>query len=1285
MPKPLIKWLRFHAAWIYRVATWAVLLGGLVYVAIVIGVQYWLLPRIGDYRETLAQDLSAAAHQRITIGQLAGYWDGARLTLTLGDVVVYDKTDHPALMLKRIENSLSWWSFVYLEPRLHSIEIDQPSLSIARDRDGVISLAGIKINAAGGSGFSDWLLRQDHIVIRNAEISWQDDMRGAPRLDLKSVNFRLDSSGRRHRFGLQGVPPASLAAPIDVRGDLRGSTVSDLAQWSGRLFARLDYVDIAAWRAWIPFPVSFPRGVGAARVWADFEDGRPTGITADVELSQVKTQLGQELKELDLQFLKGRVEWEALPDGFKFETTRLSLATQDGLTIPATDFMLRYQQASGSRLERGELRANELRIERMFALADYLPLVAGVREQIASYAPTGKLYDVAVKWSGGWPQPQRYSIKSKFTALGLQPVGRLPGFSGLNGQIDGNELGGALYLDAGNATAELPRVFSDRLDFDSLMARVVWDRSGDQYDIKLNNIAFSNADIAGNVYGTYRTVVAGRGIIDLKGNVTRADARRVAHYIPLQVAESARHWLDNAFLAGEAEDVQLQLKGDLDRFPFADAKSGLLRVAIKVSGVTLDYAPGWPKIEGIAGNVLFENRRMSIAARDGHILNVKLAPVRAEIPDLDTHPKTLSVDGTAEGPTADFLTFLAESPALETVKYFTGKIKAEGQGRLLLKLVMPLDHSAPAHVVGGYQFIDNRLVGEDSLPPLERINGRLEFTETSVRVPNVTMSFLGGPATLTATTDTTGATHIAARGRADMENFQHSSGIPLWAKPLHGATDWKGTIVLNDKRQVDLVFESSLQGIISALPAPLAKIAADTSLPLKIERHAAKAPRERLSFSLGDIVAGQLTGREDAGVFRVERGGIVFGNGPGMAPGRNGVTVSGAIADLDFDGWVALLGGAGTRDMATLPAVTGLDLKIANVDFYDRPFHGLTLNGSGTSSGALHATLNGEEMSGEVNWRSAPEGKQLQAHFRQLTVPARVTTNTPNANETTVNAAEITDLPTLDLTADNFMFRDKVFGKLELLASPQNGDWRIEKLRVSNPDATLEIDGWWKDWLTAHSRTEANLHLEATDIGKLLARVGQPQGVKRGTAQLDGTLSWDGAPYNIDYKTMSGNLVIEAKKGQFTKLDPGVGRLLGILSLQSLPRRITLDFRDIFSEGLAFDNIIGAVKVNRGVASTDSFRIQSPSARIVMNGSVDLAEETQNLHVKVTPSVSDSLSIAGALIGGPIAGVATWVAQKLLKDPLDLMASYEYGITGTWSNPQVVKIEPYAQGLEKTP
>ncbi len=348
--------------------------------------------------------------------------------------------------------------------------------------------------------------------------------------------------------------------------------------------------------------------------------------------------------------------------------------------------------------------------------------------------------------------------------------------------------------------------------------------------------------------------------------------------------------------------------------------------------------------------------------------------------------------------------------------------------------------------------------------------------------------------------------------------------------------------------------------------------------------------------------------------------------------------------------------------------LAGLDVKFGALDVFGRRFNDLAISGS-AQAGVWQTTLVGRELVGEMTWRSQGKGKVI-ARMKNLVIPAA----TPDRPAPAADKDQPLELPALDIKADNFQIRQLNLGKLEVTAVPDGRDWKLEQLHITNPDATLNIEGVWQGWLT-QPRTMVNVRLDVNDIGKLLVRLGQPEGIKRGTAKLEGPLSWAGNPSELDYATLSGNFVLEANKGQFVKLDPGIGKLLGVLSLQSLPRRLSLDFRDIFSEGLAFDEIVGTVKVNRGIANTENFRIQGPAVRIQMSGDVDLARETQKLRVKVFPSMSDSLSVAGALIGGPIAGIATFVAQKLLKDPIDKIAAYEYDITGTWADPQVSKVD----------
>jgi uncharacterized protein YhdP len=251
-------------------------------------------------------------------------------------------------------------------------------------------------------------------------------------------------------------------------------------------------------------------------------------------------------------------------------------------------------------------------------------------------------------------------------------------------------------------------------------------------------------------------------------------------------------------------------------------------------------------------------------------------------------------------------------------------------------------------------------------------------------------------------------------------------------------------------------------------------------------------------------------------------------------------------------------------------------------------------------------------------------------------------------------------------------------GKLELKATPQERDWRIEQLKITNPESALNVEGVWQSWL-ANPRTAVNVRWDISDVGRTLTRLGYPEGVRRGTAVIGGSLAWNGGPQQLDYATLSGNFVLQSVKGQFLKMEPGIGKLLGVLSLQSLPRRLSLDFRDVFGEGFAFDEVLGAVKIDRGIANTDNFRISGPSARVVMSGAVDLNKETQNLRVKVNPHVSDGVSIVGAIAGGPIAGLAAFIAQKLLKDPLDEMTAFHYNVTGTWAEPVVARVEAPAR------
>jgi len=223
------------------------------------------------------------------------------------------------------------------------------------------------------------------------------------------------------------------------------------------------------------------------------------------------------------------------------------------------------------------------------------------------------------------------------------------------------------------------------------------------------------------------------------------------------------------------------------------------------------------------------------------------------------------------------------------------------------------------------------------------------------------------------------------------------------------------------------------------------------------------------------------------------------------------------------------------------------------------------------------------------------------------------------------------------------------------------------------PEARFTGTGQWSG--APARRMTLDFKLDLADSGALLQRLGMGRVLKGGKGQLAGQVAWTGSPLELDYPSLGGRLGVELDQGQFLKASAGAGRLLGVLSLQSLPRRLTLDFRDVFQEGFAFDNVTGDVRIDRGVAATDNLRMRGVSAAVFMEGSTDLRAETQDLRVVVVPEINaGAASLAYAAIN-PVIGLSTFLAQLFLRNPLAKAGTREFHVAGSWADPKVEPVD----------
>lgn len=1246
-----------------------------------------VLPGIDRYRVEIANAAGEMLGLPVSIAAIEGDWRSLRPSLHLADVVVSDAEGRPALHLPRVDATFSWTSILRLTPHFNRLEIRSPVLALRREADGGLYVAGIRVNQGGASGGAlDWLLAQGQIVVRDASLSWTDAQRGAPELLFERVEFRLDRRFGLHRFALRAQPPSALASELDLRGEMRRLSADDPTRAAGRFYVSLDRADLGAWRAWVDYPLPL-QGQGALRGWVELgerRDGpRAVSITADVALHAVNTRLEASLPELELTRLEGRLSASRRVDGFDVATRQLALETGDGLRVVPTDFELRVRDAVGGEAAQGSLNANRLDFAALAALAAHLPFEEAVRERLAAFDPQGELSALRLEWRGEPAAPQAWKLAAQFAGLGLAARDGLPGLGSLSGRVEGNERGGRFQLDSRNAHIDLPAVFaSSRLGFEVLRADGGWQRRDGRLEIALDSASFDNADAAGTASGLYWPEAGGAGEIDLQARLTRAEGTAVWRYLPNVVNRDTHAWVRNSIRRAVVPDARLRLKGRLDDFPFRDGKGQFL-VAIKVADGLLDYAAGWPVIDGINGEVRFEGPGMRIEATSASILGVGLQNVVADVPDLDVLPsEIMTITGRAAGATSDFLRFVAQSPVAGRIDHFTDGMRAEGNGVLDLKLVMPLRSAADSTVRGEYRFSANRLWVKEGLPPLEAASGRMSFTEDTLSIPEARATLFGEPLRLLAGTDKDGVVRFEASGSTSVAAL--AGALPAAGERvghhLSGSASWKADIRVG-RSGTSVLVSSALDGVSASLPEPLNK-RADEAWPLRVEfQQPSGGARASLSADLGDRFAARL--ERDGGEDAAWHGGVGI-----LQPARgadSGVMVSAAFDRLDLDAWrraLALYDGEAEQAAPSSgppPALrlSGVAMQAAQVRAFGQTLKQVSLSAQ-SDEGGWKARLASDIALGEFDWRHAGDGT-LNARFRHLTLGG-------DEQETPAAAAAAADdeapprrLPAVDIVAERFSLRGKELGRLEVLARNRAGVWQLEHLSVANPDGRLSGSGRWQ--ASGRQLTNLDFKLETQDVGRLSRRLGYPDAVRGGQATLDGKLSWQGAPTRLDIPSLSGSMSLEAGAGQFNKLEPGVGRLLGILSLQSLPRRITLDFRDVFSAGFAFDRISGSIEVSRGVMRTDDLEIRGPAARVRMRGSADIDAETQELRVAVQPTLSESVAVgAAAGLVNPVAGVVAYVAQKVLSDPIEKLFAYEYTITGTWADPVVRKSSDAAAG-----
>ncbi len=859
------------------------------------------------------------------------------------------------------------------------------------------------------------------------------------------------------------------------------------------------------------------------------------------------------------------------------------------------------------------LQATSLPLALLQRYAPFLPSMdTRLHELIAQTSPSGGLSDVHVELGAGG----QIRATAEVEKLQFSPWQRYPGLSGLSGHFAMDGSAAQLVIDSSDLELTWPHLFRRPLLLQSASGMVLLNRRNEQWRITCSDLQLANQDAHAALSFDSLFAPGTPPLVSLEARFGDGRAAAVPAYLPANIMSSASvQWLDKAIVDGRIASGRLLLHGRLDMFPFRQPH-GHFEVELDAEDVTLHYQDGWPELTQINGEVLFSGPGMAINARQARIYSSRLRKVRAGIADF--RKPVLQVEGEADASLADTLRFIRVSPLTSPEGGGLEQMRTKGDTQIALALAIPLSKAAaarnPLTVIGRAAFNGAELQVTDGVV-LSKLTGDLLFTERSFESKSIQGRLYDTPFKFQVFTEQVGEHRqvvVAGQGSATADALQRELDLPFLER-LKGETDWQSrvTIPFGNAGGSKLDLHSSLEGMAIDLPLPAAKSGSE-SRPLSVTWELGGGEVRTNSLAYGDLVS--TTWQQQAVPFKLLGADVTFGpvDEPVLLkPGM--IRLNGALEKVQFKEWLQ-----------------------------------------------LREELNKDEQGGSL----LPfEVKMQRLHL--LPSP------TPSPVEESSEPLLLKDISPINFAVNNFAYGDTKLGKVEFNLRPIDKKLLLDKLNITAQSFSAEASGQWDEG----GSTQVNLALSSSDFGRMMRELGFASVISDGKASAKGQLSWPGSPVAFSLGQLGGQVHVKIDEGKIEEVKPGAGKLLGLLSLQALPRRLFLDFSDLSGKGLQFSTLEGDIRFSEGDAFTQNLRLESLPANMLITGRTGLVSRDFDQLIAVVPNVSDTVSVAGGLAWGPQAAAILLVLQKLFQSNIDAATMIRYQLNGSWDEPKLTKLD----------
>ena len=1279
------------------------LAGILLPCAVVLGGARILLPEIRHYRPEIEGWAGRLAGRNVEIGSIDAYWNGWTPMFRIGDVrLAGNEAPEGAQTPSTIRfdgltfsiDPLDSLRSRTLQPR--GVIVSGASLTVVRRSDGTFSVRGLGAPSPGtsqpGGPFARWMSSLANLSLRSSQVLWIDEKRRRRPLPLTGVALHLDrKDGRRHVSGSFELPGAGRVDfrmdDVDFKTDGAGNPPAP--SWSGLIYASATNVDIGLFGLDVPpFGVQRVSGRLSGSVWSAWEQARLTEVEGTLRVQSPGITDGAGRRGFDE--VSASFKAERTSRGWTLATRDFVIATSNG-SWPPSSAGVHWTAPRGGREGVVVVSADFARIEDLAALVpaggDTPPdptlsalleaVPRGVLEQLHASAPIAERVDF-----------ERASARGRFSRLHFSSEDLPISIDAVGGEFEANAQGLVVNVTTGSLSVNAPRWLAHPLQGEKLTGTFAAVSGPEGVRFRLDEASFA-API-----GTM--TAQGRGLAPRDGSGPVFDVTLdpgVSKIAPVRallaggaLPEPAARWLEAAAPGGDVRKARLRFHGRPPE-PSSGARRLRFEATAELSLPVLRYAAGWPELTGVSGTVRFDGSRLDARAESGQVFGSTLRELRAVIEDVNAAAPVVKTSGSVEGESADAMRYLSESPLRKKFNNMLESLALHGKSTIDFGVVLPLEDAGSATIEGTIALDGNRIDIRGYQRGIEAVSGVIAFRDGGVESDGITAALLGEPihAVLGPSPEPANVTRLSIDGRGTrrlLAAYLHNAGVvdrplpddsPLLAR-LQGSASWNviidfpstgdGAEGFGKWRLTADLTDASLD-----LPSPFGK-ASGTQRRLRIESRIEPGAERIADIRYGGLASAVLRLVPDgAGRSRLDRGAIRFGTDEARLPDTSGVTVRGALPTLDTGAWSALFEDAaalGPTDAGapSLDLLREVSIDAGSFDALGARFPDTRIRTIRDADGEWRIDVAGPRLEGEIHIPRDLHAMPIVVDVERLVLePGSGEPRGEHRDER--RSLDPHTLPALSFSARRLVFKGIDLGHAVLRTAPYERGLRVERFAMRGDAFEADGIGHWS-LADARHRSEFKMQGRGDDLGRMLDSLGfDGSAVAGGATDISMRGSWAGTPADFALDRLAGVLQFHSAAGRLTRVEPGVtGRVFGLLTLTSLPRRIILDFSDLFRSGFEYDRIEGTFAIEHGQVHTDNLRMESDTARFEVVGRTGLVSEDYDKIVTVTPKISSALPF-----------LPLWFTQKILgRDVFDQAFSNQYTITGPWDAPVIERV-----------